>query len=92
MLYVVTNATRHFDAAVMLDQDMLEYYAEQMGGDYYLIPSNVHEFLIIPISSGEPDALQATIREINQTKLAPEAVLADHAYPYSAAEKRLMIV
>lgn len=91
-LYVVTNAAGHFGAAMMLDQDVLEYCAGKMGGDYYLLPSSVNEFLITPVSSVEPDALQEMISGINRDMVAPEAVLADHAYLYCAAERRLMIV
>lgn len=88
-LYVLTNKAKCIGAAVVLYPGILESCAEMMGGDYYLIPSSIHEFLIAPVSAGEPDEIQTMIRDINQRALVPEEVLADHAYLYSAAKKRL---
>ncbi len=90
--YVLTNKDKFMGAAVVLYPGMLESCAEKMGGDYYLLPSSIHEFLLAPVSVMPPDEIQTMIRTINQTEVAPEEVLADHAYLYSAAKKRLIIV
>lgn len=91
-LYVLTNKAKCLGAAVVLYPGILEACAGKMGGDYYLLPSSIHEFLLAPASSMQPDELRAMIQDINQTEVAPEEVLADHAYLYSAVEKKLVMV
>ena len=90
-LYILTNRTEVLGAAVILCPGVLETCAKKMGGDYYLIPSSIHEFLLMPVGRS-PEEICEMIRRINQTELKPEDVLSDHAYLYSAAEKRLVMV
>lgn len=93
-LYVLTNRTGILGAAVILYPGLLESCAEKMGGDYYLIPSSIHEFLISPAAGMgiSPEEMRRMIREINQAELKPCDVLGDHAYLYSAAEKKIVMV
>lgn len=89
--YVLTNKTEVLGAAVILCPGVLEFCAEKMGGDYYLIPSSIHEFLISPVDMS-PEEMCEMIREINRIVLKQEDLLSDHAYLYSAAEKKLVMV
>lgn len=90
-LYILTNRTGVLGTAVILYPGVLESCAEKMGGDYYLIPSSIHEFLISPVGMS-PEEMCKMIRGINRTELPPKEVLADHAYLYSTAEKRIVMV
>lgn len=92
VLYVLTNKDTYMGAAVVLYPGVLESCAEKMGGDFYLIPSSIHEFLVTSLKDISPDELQAMIQNINQTNVPPEEVLGDHAYLYSAAQKKIIIV
>ena len=61
-----------------------------MGENYFVLPSSIHEVIIVPESAspGYSD-LNEMIREINQTQVAEEEVLGDHAYYYDCAKKEL---
>ena len=51
--------------------------------DYYVLPSSVHEVVIVPYSSGlDIRELDEMVREINVTQVAEEEVLSSHAYLY----------
>lgn len=91
-LYILSNRSKCMGAAVILYPGVLESCAETMGGDYYLIPSSIHEFLLAPVSGMGPDKLRTLIRDINQTEVPLNEVLADHAYLYSVAEKKITMV
>ena len=52
---------------MMLYDDMLEKAAEKLGGDVYVIPSSIHETLLIPAGITEAIEVQDLLREINQT-------------------------
>lgn len=93
-LCILTNRIGIMGAAVILYPGVLESCAEKMGGDFYLFPNSIHEFLISPVAGMDisPDEMRRIIRHINQEELEPDDVLADHAYLYSAAEKKLVMV
>lgn len=92
VLYVLTNKDAYMGAAVILYPGVLESCAEKLGGDFYLLPSTVHEFILAPVYGAEPDGYRSIIQNINQTVVRPEDVLSDHAYLYSAAKKQITMV
>ena len=42
------DSRKTYGACSILYPGMLEQLAERIGGDYYMIPSSVHEFLLVP--------------------------------------------
>lgn len=89
-LYCLSNGKKMYGAAGILD---LEKLAEAVAGnDVYVIPSSVHEMLILPVADYVDVAeLNQMIREINRSIVKPEEFLSDHAYFYNSSEKRLQI-
>lgn len=83
IMYVLTNRGKNFGAACILYPDCLKQIADGLKDSFYILPSSVHEVLIVPRHKaiGQPE-LNAMIREINETQLAADEVLADHAYFY----------
>lgn len=81
--FVATNHQRTYGASVILYPDFLEK-AEQRFGPFYLIPSSVHEVLLLPQS--HPIAvseLNQMVKQVNETQVDPEEVLSWHVYRYS---------
>ena len=65
-------------------------YKEAKVGDFYVLPSSVHETLIIPKDAGmELRDLEQMVQEVNQTQVAPQERLSDHVYEYDAKEHEL---
>lgn len=55
-----------------------------------MLPSLIHETLIIPKDAGmEFKELEQMVREVNQTQVAPGERLSDHVYKYDAKEHEL---
>ena len=54
--YVLTNRQKTHGAAVILYPQTLTYVAEQLESDFYVIPSSIHEVLIL-----KSDNLLATL-------------------------------
>ncbi len=91
-LHVLTNTNRHFGASCILYPNVLEDIANQLGDDYYLLPSSIHEFIILPARHAlSQDELAEMIIEINTTQLLDEEILSDHAYYYSRKEKAIVM-
>ena len=83
-MYVATNSRKVNGAAVLTMKDKLREYAWVIGGDYYIIPSSVHELILLG-RNGHKESydINEMIREVNTTSLGPDDVLADHVYIYS---------
>lgn len=90
-MYILTNSIRSFGAAVMLYDDIWKQMEHLIGGDFYVLPSSVHELILIPESYGmDRRHLQEMVREINRTEVENEEVLSDNVYYYCGEEERLL--
>lgn len=87
ILFVAGVPDQSHGAAVIAYPNFFEDAAEKLGGDYFIIPSSIHEVLLVK-DTGEMNArdLEAMIKEVNATEVAPEDVLTDHAYHYDSRE------
>ena len=82
-LFVLTNNQKLNGAAALLDEKMMEQIAERVGNDFYILPSSVHEVLIVPKEAGmDFKDLEAMVQEVNATQVAPQDKLSDHVYQY----------
>jgi len=93
-MYVLSNEIRSFGAAVILYDQMLEKLADTMKEPYYVLPSSVHEVIIVPESKSMASIeLEAMVTEINQTQVDDEEILSNRVYFYDAKkEPELKIV
>jgi len=90
IFYIMTNKYQINGASVLLYHGLLDGLAEKLGTDLYVIPSSIHEFLILPVLPGTCiQDLNAMIHEVNSTQVEEEEILSDHAYFYSRSEKLL---
>lgn len=91
-IYVLSNNLRSYGAAVLLYPGRLQQIGDYLGEDYYVLPSSVHETIIIPESMApDKDMLSEMVSEINHTQLDEEEVLSDQAYYYDRSHKRLSL-
>lgn len=91
VMYVLSNSIRSFGAACIAYPDVLDMAGRILGEDYYVLPSSVHEVVLVPVSKGmEPEEMDAMVVEINDTQVAEEEILSDHVYIYERARKRLV--
>ena len=68
--------------------DFMDEVADKLGGDFYIIPSSIHETLLFPAKDVENyHDLEAMVREVNETQVLPEERLSDNVYHYDAEAK-----
>lgn len=83
-MYVLTNETKINGAAAILDKGIMNKIAEQLGCDFVIIPSSIHEVIILKVEENmSVDDLKQIIGDVNNTELDPKEVLSDHPYIYS---------
>lgn len=85
-MYVATNRCRTNGAGVILYEGQLAAVSALLGADLIILPSSVHEVILLPVQDDSGLAeCSHMVREVNETQLADEDVLSDHAYYYDRA-------
>lgn len=82
-MYVLSNDKQVFGAGAILYDGMYEKL-EKIVGDFIVIPSSVHETIIVPSIYDSP-YITSMIREVNETVVAPEEVLSNRPYKLTPA-------
>ncbi len=86
-MYVLTNTYRTNGATVILYDQLLRQLADSLGSDLVILPSSIHEVLLIPADSDVNLApFHSIVREVNETQLADDEVLSEHAYFFSRSK------
>lgn len=85
-MHVLTNQNRCNGAAALLYPQALNMAADLLGGDFYILPSSIHEVILLP---ADPDinesALLSMVRDINANDVIPTERLSNTVY-YCDAE------
>ena len=89
-IFVLTNRDKSEGAGVMVQDGVLKKVGELLGADYYVLPSSIHEVLVLP-DNGEMDVkeLESMVREVNATQVAPHELLSDKVQYYDRDSKTL---
>lgn len=91
-LYVLSNYRRQYGAAEILDKRTLQMIADKIGDGFIVLPSSVHEVIILPPKDeAEYGELADMVRVVNDTQLMEEERLSYHVYVYSGNENTLKI-
>lgn len=78
-IHFVSNRKTLFGAACVLNKEAIR--EAELGHKFFMIPSSVHEVILIPFNLGESViGLAEIIREVNSTTVLPEDQLGDRAY------------
>ena len=75
----VTNAEKMLGASYILLEKVQKKLESLFPKGYYLLPSSIHEFIIMPMT-GDPEYLKEMVRDINQDQVEPEDRLSDDIY------------
>ncbi len=82
-MYVLTNSNKMDGAVYLLFDDVMETIAEKMQSDLYIIPSSIHEVMILRKDKKIDYAeLCNLVKDVNEKELDPREVLSDTIYIY----------
>ena len=82
-LFVATNDSGFMGASVLAYPDFGEKASALLGDDFYIIPSSIHELLLMPVHVIDPATLKYIVMAVNRQEVAPEDRLSDNVYFYS---------
>lgn len=91
-LYIVTNQLWFNGAGCFLYDDLLKAFAAAINSDLMILPTSVHEILVIPDDERlDYQSLNEMVRNINIQEVSEEDVLSNQVYRYCRAEDVLEI-
>lgn len=90
--YVLTNSQKVFGAVELLDGNTLKEIGDELGGDFIVLPSSLHESIIIfADGSASCQELADMVTDINRNVVSIEERLSDHVYLFEREEGVLRI-
>ena len=91
-MVILTNDRKRNGAGCCLYDDILPDISDEMNSDIYIIPSSVHEVILIP-DNGKMDIkyLKSLVNEVNNTKVSREEILSYQVYEYMRDERELKV-
>lgn len=89
--YVLSNEKKNNGTICILNEEVQDMISEKFGGDFYAIPSSIHEWLILPKDMFESyKEVDSMISDINQSHVAPEERLSDHVFEYDSETREFI--
>ena len=87
-MMVLTNENGVGGAAALFYPEVMEKIAEKMKGNYFVLPSSIHEVILLP-DDGKMNfrELKEMVTDINASQVLPNERLADQVYHYDAEDK-----
>lgn len=76
----------------MFYEGVLRGFAEQIQDDFYILPSSIHELMLVPKAGNEDwEGLRQMVREINDSVIDETEVLSGEVYYYSRKENEVVM-
>ena len=90
-LYVLGSSKPTHGAAVAMDPEVLKAVHKCVDDDFYLLPSSIHETLVIPKSTWDHgvDALRKMVHDVNGTDVPLQDQLTDNVYEYDGRSLKM---
>ena len=90
-MYVLTNDIKTNGAICMMYPNVLKDFAEEQELDLFVIPSSIHEVILVPKKSGSAKRLNEILNDVNKNSLDTVEILSNKVYSYERATDELKI-
>ncbi len=89
-IYVLTTPNRINGAACLLYDGLLEQIKERLGSGFFILPSSVHEVIIVPDCEENGRAIfENMVPEVNREQVPVCDILSDRVYHYPEDDFRI---
>ena len=88
-MYILTNPQRMNGAACITYPGVLREFAREHQTDVYIIPSSIHEVILVLGIQWDTEELNQMVRQVNEEDVDAVDVLSDHVYLYRQKTDRI---
>ncbi len=86
---ILSNSQGINGASALLYENVAADLAERYDSDLYILPSSIHEVIVLPDRGIETrNELSQIVQEVNGSHVREDEILSDHAYFYDRKERR----
>lgn len=89
-MLVLSNEKQTFGATSMLYPEAFDKIAERLNSDFIILPSSLHEVIILPADIVSPEEASKAVFEINRDVVPLKDVLSNQVYKYDRRERQLL--
>lgn len=91
-MYVVSNKQKMYGASAILDHDIMDMIADKFGEKFYVIPSSIHECLVIPFDGNieQYKKYEQMVKDVNDTQVERNEILSYKMYMIDAKKHVFM--
>ena len=82
-MFILTNDIKTNGAICMTYPNVLKDFANEQEMDLFIIPSSVHEVILVPKKDGSAKRLNEILNDVNQNSVDPIEILSNRIYSYS---------
>ena len=84
MIVVSNTAGLNGAGVIFYKNNILNSLIDRLGDKIYILPSSVHEVIVIRGDSEDVETLEAMVKEINASEVQLTDILSDHVYMFDA--------
>ena len=90
---VISAKSMTYGATAILDEEYMENFSKHYDGNFFIIPSSIHEVITIPADeNADPRDVRSMVCAVNRTELSPSDILSDSVYIWNAQTHQVEIV
>lgn len=90
-MFVISNMRGVNGAVSILYEDELHNLAEKLGSDLYILPSSIHECILISAKCGDPYELAQMVTQINMSEVRLNERLSNQVYHYDKDLRKISL-
>ena len=92
-MYVLTNERKVNGATTILYSNKIKEISELHQQDVAIIPSSIHEVILMPVESREEASqLHELVESVNEEHVIREEVLSDNVYIYDRQNEKIEVL
>lgn len=89
---VLTNEENYYGANALLDDSLLQKVAAAADCDLYILPSSIHELMVLPAITDDTADLVRMVRTVNKDVVDVEDRLSDNLYLYKKEDRTINLI
>lgn len=88
--YIVTNSSKLAGAICMFDKGIYEQLNSLFPDGYTILPSSIHEVIVMPLMEDSFDDLNEMVQEINEREVLEQDALCNYAIMFKNNEYKML--
>ena len=90
-MWVLSNELNMNGASALLYEGVLDRIGERFSGSFYILPSSLHEVIVVKEGDCDCDSLREIVQTVNRTTLKEKDFLSDTVLHYNYTNHQLSV-